>query len=114
MFPREVSVLPDALSRRCIGVVFRVGRDNAGTWADNCSYKLKDGSTPMNTVNGYVLALRDANDGEMVAWRSDSNINLDDLRISSYNNYGTNKSSGFFGYSDLNIIKEYAKNNGKE
>lgn len=114
VFPREVSALPDALAGRCIGVVCKVGRDNAGTWVDNCSYKLKDGSTPMTAVNGYVLALRDADDGNAVAWCSDSNINLDNLAISNYDNYGTNKSPGFFGYDDLNIIKKYAKDNGKE
>lgn len=107
VYPREASSLPDALSGRCIGVVLKASRDNTGTWADNCSYKLKDGSTPMTTVNGYLLALRDANNGNRTMWCTDD-ISLDALSIS------TDKSSGFFGYQDQNTVKEYATANGKD
>jgi len=36
---------------------------------DDCVYKLKDGTTPLEEVRGYVLALRNASD-KTVAWGS--------------------------------------------
>lgn len=47
----------------CIGVVLKKGRDDSGDLVDNGNYTLKDGTTPMQKVHGYVLALRDANGG---------------------------------------------------
>ena len=77
----------------CIGVVLKKGRDDSGDWADNGNYTLK-GSTTSMEVHGYVLALHDANGGNMCPWGS----------------YGTevgcdrNQTTGFNGYSSTQTI----------
>lgn len=56
--------LPD---KTCIGIVVYAGRCTYEA-VDDCVYKLKDGTTPLEEVHGYVLALRNASD--QVAWGS--------------------------------------------
>lgn len=57
--------LPD---KTCIGIVVYAGRCTYEA-VDDCVYKLKDGTTPLEEVHGYVLALRNASD-KTVAWGS--------------------------------------------
>ena len=78
----------------CIGVVLKKGRDNSGDWADNGNYTLKDGTTPMQKVHGYVLALRDANDGNSCKWGSFGTKVICDM----------NQTIGFNGYSSTQTI----------
>ena len=75
----------------CIGIVLKAGRDNEGSWADNGTYTLKGGTTPM-AVHGYVLALRDAHGG--CPWGS-YGIEVDCDR---------NQTTGFNGYSSTQTI----------
>lgn len=88
IIPKE---LAPTESDNCIGIVLKAGRDNEGSWADNGTYTLKDGTTPM-AVHGYVLAFRDAHVG--CQWGS----------------YGTevgcdrNQTTGFNGYSSTQTI----------
>ena len=87
---------PDNNKGTCIGIVLKAGRDTEGNWADSCDYKLKDGTTPMSEVHGYVLALRDAHDG--CVWGS----------------YGIkvccdNQTTGFNGYSSTQTIVAFNK-----
>lgn len=56
--------LTDAQKSACVGIVLKVGKD-AG---DDCVYKQKNGTTSMNTIHGYVLALHDANGGNACTW----------------------------------------------
>lgn len=53
--------------KSCIGVVFYAGRCQYDA-EDDCAYLLKDGTTPLEEVHGYVLALNNAAD--KVAWGS--------------------------------------------
>ena len=78
-------------SDNCIGIVLKAGRDNEGSWADNGTYTLKGGTTPM-AVHGYVLALRDAHGG--CPWGS-YGIEVDCDR---------NQTTGFNGYSSTQTI----------
>ena len=85
----------------CIGVVLKKGRDNSGDWADNCNYTLKDGTTLMPEVHGYVLALRDVKG--IIVWSQPwSNIEVGCDR---------NPTTGFNGYSNtraiINAIEEH-------
>ena len=90
----ESDKTPDNSKGTCIGIVLKVGRDTEGSWADNCVYKLKGSATSMSEVHGYVLALRDANGGNLCPWGS----------------YGTevgcdrNPDTGFNGYSNTQTI----------
>ena len=97
-----------------IGIVMKVGRgtdeggtgsdsNNANNWKDTDSYKQKDGSTAMNTIHGYVLALYDANDGNTCTWGSSG------TQVST----NTKQHSLFCGYSNTQTIKQYATNNSK-
>ena len=93
-FADKSTELTDLQRGLCIGVVLKKGRDDSGDWADNGNYTLKDGTTPMQKVHGYVLALRDANGGNSCQWGS----------------YGTevgcnrNPVTGFNGYSSTQTI----------
>ena len=81
----------------CIGVVLKKGRDDSGDWADNGNYTLKDGTTLMPEVHGYVLALRDAN--ERCQWGSyEIEVGCD-----------KNNNSGFNGYSNTQTIIAFNK-----
>lgn len=99
LIPGEVTDIKEAKDN-CIGVVLKAGRDNEGSWADNGTYKLKDGTAPMSEVHGYVLALRDAHGG--CPWGS----------------YGTevgcdrNQTTGFNGYSSTQTIVAFNKAQG--
>ena len=91
-----VSVLSD---HQCIGIVLKAGRDTKGSWTDDGTYTLKNGSTSMSKVYGYVLALRNANDGKSCKWGSRGiNVNCD-----------KNKTTGFNGYNSTQTIIKYNK-----
>ncbi|MCD8268125.1 MAG: fimbrillin family protein [Parabacteroides sp.] len=97
-------VLPDPNKGTCIGIIVKVGRDSEGDWKDDCVYLKKgDGvSAPetLDKVTGYVMAL---NGSERVQWCIDMTTLV-----------GTSDEPvGFYGYSNTEIIKEYAKNNDR-
>lgn len=58
--------------KECIGIVIMAGRSTVADGKDDCSYKFKDRTTPMDEVNGYVVALNDVVDNgrTSVAWGS--------------------------------------------
>ena len=81
----------------CIGVVLKKGRDDSGDLVDNGNYTLKDGTTPMQKVHGYVLALRDANGG--CQWgKLWTEVGCD-----------RNQTTGFNGYSSTQTIVAFNK-----
>lgn len=74
-------------SPACIGIVFKLG---AGT-GDNAS---KYGNKLPDGIHGYVVALKDANEGEKLAWSTEKTIT------------GVSTSqTNFDGYSNTQIIK---------
>nr|WP_294476625.1 fimbrillin family protein [uncultured Bacteroides sp.] len=74
-------------SPACIGIIFKVG---AGT-GDDASYY---GSKLPNGIHGYVAALKDANNGELLAWSTENTAT------------GVSTSqANFDGYSNTQIIK---------
>lgn len=115
LIPGDVASLTDAQKTACLGVVMKVGRgtdegntgqDNkeAYNWKDEDIYKLKDGTTEMDIIHGYVLALKDGNSGKTCAWGSDgTTVGTDQAQYTL-----------FCGYENTQKIKEYvAKNTGK-
>lgn len=88
-------------ARTCLGIVLKVGKEDSGSWADDCQYKNKSGGS-IATIRGYVLALYDANDGGSCSWGSSGAVGT-----------SQQQSTGFYGYEDTQKIKEYATANGK-
>ena len=103
VFPKEALSLPESLKKSCIGIVLKVGKDESGDWKDDCLYKKKGGTTTMSPINGYVLALYDANSGSTCQWGSYG------IQV------GTNQQQNtlFCGYSNTQTIKSYASQNSK-
>ena len=102
--PKEVSNPP---SEGCIGIVMKVGRDNGGTdWTDDCTYNLKDGTTDMNTVHGYVLALYDANNGQTCTWGSQG------TQVEYEGMMNREQDTGFYGYKNTQAVILFAKSKG--
>lgn len=88
--------LPD---KTCIGIVVFSGRSNYEA-TDDCVYMLKDGTTPLDEVRGYVLALHNASE-QTVAWGS--------WEVDGYNGAGTSyKKNDFRGYSNTQSIRNKA------
>lgn len=85
----------------CIGIVIKVGKDDEGSWKDDCVYKFKGTSDRMTTIHGYVLALYDAIN--YCEWGSEGTM------------VGTNgeRERGFYGYSNTQAIISYNKTNNK-
>lgn len=88
----------------CIGIVMKVGKDDTGSWMDNCLYKLKDNSTPMDIIHGYVLALYNANSGNACQWGSYGT------------SVGTNTEqyTGFYGYNNTQTIIDNDNQRGSD
>ena len=104
VFPKEALSLPESLKSSCLGVVLKVGKDESDDWKDDCQYKKKDGSTTMPTINGYVLALYDANNGSDCQWGSSgTQVDLTDMNRERY--------TGFYGYKNTQAIISF--NEGK-
>lgn len=59
------ATLAEVNKKNCIGLVFKVGRFPA----DDSEYVNGSGAA-MNTINGYVVALKDANNGGSAEWGS--------------------------------------------
>lgn len=104
VFPKEALSLPESLKSSCLGVVLKVGKDESDDWKDDCQYKKKDGSTTMSTINGYVLALYDANGGSTCEWGS-YNTKVD------HANMNRDQNTGFYGYKNTQAIISF--NEGK-
>lgn len=84
IIPKE---LAPTKSDNCIGIVLKAGRDNEGSWADNGTYTLKGGTTPM-AVHGYVLALRDAHGG--CPWGNyEDEVGCDRNQTTAFNGYSS-------------------------
>lgn len=96
------ATLTDAQKAACLGIVMKVGKDTDGDWKDDCTYKQKDGTTPMTAIHGYVLALYDADSGNTYKWGpNDTDV-------------GTNDASKYFnGYKNTQTIIKYAEDNSK-
>lgn len=90
--------------KECIGIVIMAGRSTVADGKDDCVYKCKDGVTPMNEINGYVVALNDANDNGTVnvAWGS-WDVDGDKGAETSYNK------EDFLGYYNTQQIIASAK-----
>lgn len=80
----------------CIGIVLKAGKDDSGDWKDDCTYKLKDGTTSMSTIHGYVLALKEANSRNYCKWGSH------DTQVTGDMNREQN--TGFYGYKNTQAI----------
>lgn len=81
----------------CLGIVMKVGKENNGDWIDDCLYNLKNSTTQMTTIHGYVLALYNANGGSTCQWSpNDTQVNTD-----------TEQSIGFYGYKNTQTIINY-------
>ncbi|WP_075558050.1 fimbrillin family protein [Parabacteroides timonensis] len=95
--PREVDVLDGDIKENCLGVVLKVGRDTDGDWKDDCDYKCKDGSD-MPVIQGYVLALHDANNGNTCIWSNN---------YKSTDEMNKEENTGFYGYKNTIAINKY-------
>ena len=96
-FADKSTRLTDVQKAACIGVVLKKGRDDSGDWADNGNYTMKDGTTLMPEVHGYVLALHDAN--ERCQWGNyETEVGCD-----------RNLYTGFNGYSSTQTIVAFNK-----
>lgn len=104
LIPGEIASLTANQQAACLGIVLKVGKDDSGDWKDEDIYKLKDGTTEMGIIHGYVLALKDGNSGNTCAWGSyGEEIHTDQAQYTL-----------FCGYSNTQKIKEYvAANAGK-
>lgn len=92
LIPRDATLTLEQQGA-CIGIVLKVGKDDSGSWQDNCQYKFKDTNIEMSDIHGYVLALYDANDGNECQWGSEG------TRV------GTNTEDlGFYGYMNTQTI----------
>lgn len=114
LIPGDIPSLTDAQKAACLGVVLKAGRGtdegytgkddkDAENWMDDCDYKLKDGTTTMSDIHGYVLALHDANGGKRCLWDRYywiNRVNTDQKRY-----------TGFYGYKNTQTIKQYAAAN---
>ena len=102
VFPKEALSLPESLKSSCLGIVLKVGKDESDDWKDDCQYKKKDGSTTMPTINGYVLALYDANNGSDCQWGSSgTQVDLTDMN--------RDQNTGFYGYKNTQAIISFNK-----
>lgn len=102
VFPKEALSLPESLKSSCLGVVLKVGKDESDDWKDDCQYKKKDGSTTMSTINGYVLALYDANGGSDCQWGS-YGIQVE------HTDMNRDQNTGFYGYKNTQAIISFNK-----
>ena len=60
-------VLNSKQKKVCIGVILKIGKAEDDTYTDDCQYTFKGTSNPMS-VNGYVLAIKDANSEYTTKW----------------------------------------------
>ena len=93
--PKEVTGFSDDLKSQILGIVLKAGKDGIGDWKDDCQYKLKGTITEMSKINGYVLALYDANDGSTCTWGPIALVNHNDMN---------REYIGFYGYKNTQAI----------
>ena len=103
-FTVSANAAANGTSPTIIGIVLKVGKDESGDWKDDCQYNKKDGSTTMSTINGYVLALYDANGGSTCQWGS-YGIQVE------YTGMNREQNTGFYGYKNTQAIISF--NEGK-
>ena len=96
-FTVSADAAANSTSPTIIGIVLKVGKDESGDWKDDCQYKKKGTTTAMSTINGYVLALYDANSGGYCPWES-SNTKVEHADMNRDQN------TGFYGYKNTQAI----------
>lgn len=107
--------LPEPVAgKTCAGLVYYVGRHPT----DDCDYKMKDGTTPMTTVNGYVIALEHlsgngltSSNGGWVKWGSGGDGGQYGDRGSILSGASTDVND-YRGYSNTHQIKATAEAQG--
>lgn len=98
LLSKDTDPLSAAQQAACIGIVLKVGKDESGDWKDDYEYKLKDGTTPMNNIHGYVLSLNEGNGGSYCAWSSSY------IKVDYKDMMNRDKDKGFYGYKNTQAI----------
>lgn len=109
LIPCDAATLPEGTV--CLGIVLKAGKDSDADWKDDCTYKWKDGITEMSTVNGYVLALYDANNGGKCTWGALSTqveYIVDDVDMMN-----REENTGFYGYKNTQAVILFATDKNK-
>ena len=102
LLSKDTYSLSNEQKEACIGIVLKVGRDESGDWEDDCKYKQKDGTTPMNDIHGYVLSLKEGNGGRTCAWGSiGTSVVYEEDDVDMMNR---EKNTGFYGYKNTQAI----------
>lgn len=105
LIPRDAATLPEGTV--CLGIVLKAGGDSDTDWKDDCKYKLKDGTTDMSTVKGYVLALYDANNGRGCQWGPyGTKVEYMEGDVDMMNREGN---TGFYGYKNTQAVILFAE-----
>lgn len=113
--------------KTCIGIVFLAERSTSKTGIDDCSYKNKDKSSSIETVQGYVVALNNACEGNGASWGSwgdddgnGANTSIDKTDFRGYSNSqniiarATEKGGGLSDDKDHNYPAAYYAINAYE
>lgn len=107
LIPCDAATLPEGTF--CLGIVLKAGQDSDADWKDDCTYKWKDGTTEMSTVNGYVLALYDANNGRKCTWGAlNTQVEVDGVDMMN-----REQNTGFYGYKNTQAVILFAKDKNK-
>ena len=109
LIPCDAATLPEGTV--CLGIVLKAGKDCDTDWKDDCTYRWKDGTTEMSTVNGYVLALYDANNGGSCTWGSyGTKVEYMEGNVDMMNR---EQNTGFYGYKNTQAVILFATKEGK-
>ena len=100
LIPRDIISLPADVI--CLGVVLKAGKEDSGDWKDDCQYKLKDTDTDMNTIHGYVLALKNADVGSSCVWGSEGTSVV--YEVGGTDMMNRERYTGFYGYKNTQAI----------
>lgn len=112
-------VLQETETRKCIGIIFKVGTGGEGTFADKpTNYKDENGNQILDKIQGYVVALEDATEST-VRWcnggTGPGNVAFPNQRFDLSNVSSTNAPKSFNGYPYFTtIIWHDFYNNGPE
>lgn len=96
--PQDVTTVPYV--KNCIGLIFKVGRFEK----DDSNY-INGNGEPMTEINGYVVALKDANNGASISWGKSGEVILDT------NKEGSNPYGHFDGFKITQLLKNRGINN---
>lgn len=90
--PQDATTVPYV--KNCIGLIFKVGRFEK----DDSNYINGNGET-MTEINGYVVALKDANNGSSISWGRSGEV------ILNTNKEGSNPYGHFDGFKITQLLK---------